>query len=94
MTSGLSGPEGIALDVADGKMYFVDNHQSSPFQSSGSKIQRANLDGTGVEDLVTSGLAAPKDIALDVAGRKVYWTDFELKQVTLQLTRVNSAVAE
>ena len=39
------------------------------------KIQRSNLDGSGVEDLVTSGLAAPSDIALDVAGGKMYWTE-------------------
>ena len=39
------------------------------------KIQRSNLDGSGVEDLVTSGLAAPSDIALDGAGGKMYWTE-------------------
>jgi hypothetical protein len=38
------------------------------------KIQRANLDGTGVEDLVT-GLFDPFGIALDVAAGKMYWTD-------------------
>ncbi|MFC1980541.1 hypothetical protein ACFLVS_06885 [Chloroflexota bacterium] len=38
------------------------------------KIQRANLDGTSVEDLVT-GLGNPHGIALDVAGSKMYWTD-------------------
>ena len=37
------------------------------------KIQRANLDGTGVQDLVT-GLPDPYDIALDVTGGKMYWT--------------------
>ena len=42
---------------------------------SASKIQRANLDGSGVEDLVTSGLSNPFGIALDVAGGKMYWTD-------------------
>ena len=38
------------------------------------KIQRANLDGSDVEDLVT-GLNQPLGIALDVAGGKMYWTD-------------------
>ena len=42
------------------------------------KIQRSNLDGSDVEDLVTSGLVDPPDIALDVAGGKMYWTDFDL----------------
>ena len=39
------------------------------------KIQRSNLDGSGVENLVTTGLDAPSGIALDVAGGKMYWTD-------------------
>ena len=38
------------------------------------KIQRANLDGSNVQDLIT-GLRAPSGIALDVAGGKMYWTD-------------------
>ena len=39
------------------------------------KIQRANLDGSNVEDLVTQGLSSPRGIALDVEGGKMYWTD-------------------
>ena len=41
------------------------------------KIQRANLDGSNVEDLVTSGLRSPPSIALDIAGGKMYWTDVD-----------------
>ena len=37
-------------------------------------IQRANLDGSGMEDLVT-GLSNPLSLALDVFAGKVYWTD-------------------
>ena len=44
----------------------------------GEKIQRSNLDGSGVEDLVTTGLGAPFGIALDVSGDKMYWTDVGL----------------
>ena len=39
------------------------------------KIQRANLDGSHIEDLVTQGLEGPTGIALDVVGGKMYWTD-------------------
>ena len=39
------------------------------------KIQRSNLDGSGVETLVTTGSGAPVGIALDVAGGKMYWVD-------------------
>ncbi len=40
-----------------------------------SGIQRSNLDGSDVEDLVTTGLKNPWVIALDVSGGKMYWTD-------------------
>jgi sugar lactone lactonase YvrE len=39
------------------------------------KIQRVNLDGTGLEALVTTGLIAPRGITLDAAGGKMYWMD-------------------
>ena len=42
------------------------------------KIQRANLDGTGVEDLVASGSGIyayrPYGIVLDSAAGRMYWT--------------------
>ena len=44
------------------------------------KVQRANLDGANVQDLVT-GLEHPVGIALDVAGGKMYWTDWEAGKV-------------
>ena len=39
------------------------------------KIQRANLDGSNIEDLVIQGLRDPHGIALDVEGGKMYWAD-------------------
>ena len=39
------------------------------------KIQRANLDGSQVEDLITTGVRSPQSIALDVGRGKMYWTD-------------------
>ena len=49
------------------KMYWAD--------TNAGKIQRSNLDGSGVEDLVTTGLEAPIGIALDVSGGKMYGMD-------------------
>ena len=49
------------------RMYWVD--------SGTDKIQRADLDGSNVEDLVTSGLTIPFGIALDTSGGKMYWAD-------------------
>ena len=63
---GASGSRGIALDIAGGKMYWANDWTST--------IRRANLDGSGVETLV-SGLESPQGIALDIAGGKMYWAD-------------------
>ena len=63
----LVDPHGIALDVANGKMYWTDD--------SADRIQRANLDGSDIENLITQGLDDPYGIALDVAGGKMYWAD-------------------
>ncbi len=73
VTTGLSSPYGIALDVSGGKMYWTDRDTD--------KIQRSNLDGSGVEDLVTTGLEDPHGIALDVAGGKMYWTDYGTEKI-------------
>lgn len=40
------------------------------------KIQRINLDGTSVEDLITIDIGILGGIALDVAGGKMYWADW------------------
>lgn len=49
------------------KIYWTDDGTN--------KIQRANLDGSGIEDLVTTGLDQPEMIALDAGRAKMYWTD-------------------
>ena len=40
------------------------------------KIQRMNLDGTNIEDIITIERGILGGIALDVAGSKMYWTDW------------------
>ena len=70
---GLRSPVGIALDVATGKMYWTD--------VGTNKIQRANLDGSQVETLVSTGLEGPVGIALDVATGKMYWTDWSTARI-------------
>ena len=56
----------VALDVTAGKLYWTDPDTA--------KIQQANLDGSGVEDLLTGadGLVSPQGIAVDVAAGKLY----------------------
>jgi hypothetical protein len=57
---------GLALDEAAGKIYWL--HGSTP-----GRISRANLDGSGQEQLVT-GLKIPRGLALDLVGGKMYWS--------------------
>ena len=53
--------------AASEKMYWTD--------FGTNKIQRADLDGSNVEDLVVN-LEIPGSIALDVVNDKMYWTYF------------------
>jgi len=57
---------GFALDLTNGKMYWSDRIIN--------KIERANLDGTMVEDFVTS-LSSPGAILVDVPNNHLYWTN-------------------
>ena len=41
------------------------------------KVQRANLDGSNIETLITE-LEAPFGIALNVDGGKMYWTEADM----------------
>jgi DNA-binding beta-propeller fold protein YncE len=50
------------------KIYFADRDTD--------KIQRSNLDGTDVEDVITTGLADPTGVALDPVAGFIYFTDF------------------
>ena len=72
-------PVGIALDVGQGKMYWTD--------ATWDMILRANLDGSQVEPLVTTGLKRPVGIALDVGRGKMYWTD--RGEGTSEISRAN-----
>ena len=57
----------VPAPESEGKMYWTVWETA--------KIQRANLDGSQIEDLVTTGLDSPSGLALDVARGKVYWVD-------------------
>jgi len=79
LVTGLVNPSGIALDVNAGRMYWTDRGTG--------KIQRANLDGSGVQDLVTAGAVEPVRIALDVPASKIYWT--EASPADFMISRAN-----
>ncbi len=65
------GVQGISYaesPIAEGKIYWMDLENG---------IFRSNLDGSSAERLVEPELRYPGDIALDVLGGKVCWTDRE-----------------
>lgn len=90
VVTGLGLPEGIALDLAAGKVYWTEAWFPGLADSYVPKIQRANLDGTEIQsvfpDLRRLGVYSPGGIALDVAAGKVYWTD---TTVTRSIQRAN-----
>ncbi len=57
---------GLAVDAAGGKIYWTE--------FGTAKVFRANLDGSGTED-IANGPSGPEGIALDLGAGKVYWTD-------------------
>jgi hypothetical protein len=66
-------------------MYFTD--------SILSKVQRADLDGSNAEDLITTGLFWPTGIALDLPNGKMYFTDdfaSQIKRADLDGSNVES----
>jgi sugar lactone lactonase YvrE len=70
---GLVDPRGVALDLGAGKLYWADNGTRS--------IRRANLDGSGAEDVITTGPLGPSDIELDLAHGHLYWADRDKNQI-------------
>ncbi len=71
------GLRGLDVDPGGSKMYWTDVNNYV--------IRRANLDGSGIQDLVTSGLEFPFGIRVDPAGGKMYWGD----QLANSLSRAN-----
>lgn len=64
-----SNAVGVAVDSVNQQVYWTENLTT--------KIRRANINGTGIQDLWTGsiGSSAPEHIALDVPGGRMYWTD-------------------
>ena len=65
----MSGPWGLAIDAAAGRVYWANN--------DGNTISYANLDGTGGQDLNTAGATVdgPWGVALDPAAGRIYWSN-------------------
>jgi DNA-binding beta-propeller fold protein YncE len=68
-------PDGIVVDIAAGHIYWTN--MGNPKANDGT-IDRADLDGSNVTNIVPSGATwTPKQLQLDAKSRKLYWSDRE-----------------
>ncbi|MBN1998008.1 DUF5050 domain-containing protein [candidate division KSB1 bacterium] len=82
VVTGLTGPWGIALDCRRLNIYWSLLNIGA---DGVDKIQRSNFDGTGVTDVIFSGLDQPYGIVTDSLNQKLYWVD----AATEKLQRAN-----
>ena len=73
-------PDGIVVDVEAGHVYWTN--MGIPSRNDGS-IERADLDGSNRRFVVApGGTFTPKQLHLDMANGKLYWSDREGMRVT------------
>ena len=64
----------FTIEIRDPLVFWTD------FESG--KIQRANLDGSKIEDAyVTEEFSEPHGIAIDTTGNKMYWTEHNTRKI-------------
>ncbi len=64
----ITSPEDIEIDVDAGKIYYIANNGFP-------EIWRSNLDGSGQENIYSSGTTVFRSLALDLINSHVYWTE-------------------
>ena len=75
ITAGCPIPDGVAVDVEAGHVYWTN--MGRPPVNDGS-IERVDIDGRNRTTIVApGGTHTPKQLHLDVEGRKLYWGDRE-----------------
>ncbi len=84
LVTDVCAPIDIALDISGGQMYWT----------SGCKIQRANLDGSNVEELVPLSEGIKEGIALDIDENKMYWTVWNAATDKIQRANLDGSDVE
>lgn len=67
LLSGLGSPNGLAVDISSGKIYWIESDTNS--------LHRANLDGSASQTLDDTNLVNPQGIGLDVTNDHIYVAD-------------------
>ena len=74
-----SVPFDITFNAVDSKLYLTN---------SWGKVQRLNLDGSGFQPNLITGLDTPMNLAVDVTNEKLYWTE-QTGDTTGRIQRAN-----
>jgi sugar lactone lactonase YvrE len=67
LVGGLTQPDQIALDLVNGHIYWVDGVTQL--------LQRSNLDGSSLVNIIATGLHTPSGLALDLVNGHLFWSD-------------------
>jgi len=93
VSEGRKLPDGLAVDSAEGHMYWTN--MGNPKANDGS-ILRSDLDGRNVTTIVPSGgTFTPKQLQIDKKNGKLYWSDREgmrVMRANLDGSRVETLV--
>lgn len=76
-------PRSIALDPLDGWMFWTD-------WGSTPKIERAGMDGTHRQTVVSFDVKWPNGLTLDLVRKRVYWVKFLLSNLCIPLITFSS----
>ena len=75
VTEGRKFPDGLAVDIAAGHLYWTN---MGSFKENDGSIFRSNLDGLNVTTIIPpGGTFTPKQIQIEPTAGKLYWCDRE-----------------
>ncbi len=89
--SDFRGPQGVAIHAGSAKMYWIDLDPDSPELE---RLQRANLNGSNIEDVITTETFGTRDLTI-VFGM-LYWYNLytgEIRRANLDGTGVETVLA-
>ncbi|XP_052009773.1 nidogen-2-like [Xyrauchen texanus] len=81
INTGLTSPEGLAVDVARRRLFWVD--------STPDKIETSNLDGSNRRVLFETDLVNPRAIIVDSPTGTLYWTDWNREAPKIESSSVD-----
>ncbi|KAK9959572.1 hypothetical protein ABG768_009688 [Culter alburnus] len=81
INTALTSPEGLAVDVARRRLFWVD--------STPDKIETANLDGSDRRVLFDTDLVNPRAIIVDSPTGTLYWTDWNREAPKIESASVD-----